>query len=182
VLRTYSLGSTNTLYVDTGTYLIHGPVLISNTVGVGDDEGFSLVGPVNSSHTALHRFANPLDMLPMFDLDNADFVSFSNVSAENGGLGLWLHNITESFNGSSLSFSGMQGDGVFIDLGSAALTLDRVVSQGNGGVGIHIDGDVGTISNALVADNMDDGIEMTQDAPGAIQNTIVYDTSKNGIE
>ena len=55
----YSLGPTDTLFVDTGVYALFGPVLISGTVGIGDDQGFVMTGPAGGTSSAVLMTAVP---------------------------------------------------------------------------------------------------------------------------
>ncbi len=52
LLRVYSLGPTETLFVDTGDYALFDPIVLSGTLGVADDEGFTLTGPVAETRVA----------------------------------------------------------------------------------------------------------------------------------
>jgi hypothetical protein len=79
VLRIYTLGPTQTLFVDSGNYSLLSPLLISNIVFQGDDEGFLLTGAVPTAEvpdalTAL-RLANPFTVAPVFRLNDADFMA-----------------------------------------------------------------------------------------------------------
>ena len=48
ILRTYSIGPTDTLFIDSGTYPLISPLVLSATLGVGDDSGFIMTGPSGS--------------------------------------------------------------------------------------------------------------------------------------
>ncbi len=64
VLRIYSLGPGDTLYVDTGNYPLLSPLVMSSIVGVGDDRGFTLIGPTDPGAAAVFTFADPLTGRP----------------------------------------------------------------------------------------------------------------------
>jgi hypothetical protein len=68
LLRTYDLGPTHTLYVDTGDYRLIYTVLLSGALEVADDEGFVFTGPTDVTRTALFRHANPLTVAPLVEL------------------------------------------------------------------------------------------------------------------
>src|SRR5262249_36651954 len=75
LLRLYTLGSGDTLYVDTGSYSEFVPVVLSGTVGIGDDEGFTMQGPTAIGKTASVSFANSLTVAPILDLNDADLMT-----------------------------------------------------------------------------------------------------------
>ena len=45
LLRLYTLGANDTLHIDTGTYSTFATWLVSASLGVGDDQGFTMTGP-----------------------------------------------------------------------------------------------------------------------------------------
>ena len=97
------IGPTQTLYIDSGSYDLVSPLVISNTPGLGDDEGFTLTGPLNANHTATFDHANPIfTSAPIVELSDADFVTLARVSLEGGTNGVLVHNGSENFTGSYL--------------------------------------------------------------------------------
>ncbi len=181
VLRVYSLGATQTLFVDSGNYLLHDTLLVSNTVGIGNDEGFALTGPVGNSHRAVFQFANPLDQLPMIELNNADFVSLSHLTADSGGTGLLLDNESVSFSGADLRLINQSGDGISVDRKSGILSLQRVDLANNGGYGLISEGAITAYREGEVFGNRQDGISAAQSQPGVFEKLRVHDNGEAGL-
>ncbi len=48
LLRTYTLGPTDKLFIDTGVYPLFTPMVLSGTIGVGDGQGFVVTGPTGT--------------------------------------------------------------------------------------------------------------------------------------
>ncbi|MEW6157227.1 MAG: right-handed parallel beta-helix repeat-containing protein, partial [Verrucomicrobiota bacterium] len=179
VLRTYSLGPGQTLFVDHGNYLLHTPVLISNTVGLGNDEGFTFTGPVDAAREARFRLANPLEILPVIELNNADFVTLAHVSAEAGRHGLLLRNQSTGFTGRHLSFTHHKADGVRFETDSAALELDHVRSANNEGSGFYLLGSAERITFSDALNNDGFGIFIRATAPTLIENARIINNGRD---
>ncbi len=62
VLRIYELGANQTLSIDRGTYPLLYPLIVSNSIGLGNDEGFLLRGASGGTTQLLH--ANSLTIAP----------------------------------------------------------------------------------------------------------------------
>ena len=80
ILRIYTVGANQTLSVDAGDYPLLAPLVISNTSGVGDDEGFTFTGPTNAATPAVLHLANPLTQAPVVEITGADFVTMTHLT------------------------------------------------------------------------------------------------------
>ena len=69
VLRIYTLGANQTLSIDAGSYPLLYPLVVSNTSGIGDDEGFTFTGPADPSLVASLSLANPLTHAPIVEFE-----------------------------------------------------------------------------------------------------------------
>ncbi len=113
VLRIYSLGASQTLSVDSGSYPLLYPLVVSNILGVGDDEGFLFQGAEDHDTTFSH--ANPFTTAAMLELDNADFLTLRNVKLEGGTIGLHVHNQSTELNAANIRVVNATAQGVLID-------------------------------------------------------------------
>ena len=181
VLRVYALGPGQTLFVDTGDYRLHYPVRISNTLGLGNDEGFTLTGPAAAGRTAQLQPANPLDIAPVLELDNADLMTLSHLTVEGGSYGLLVRHQSTGFRGTDLSFAHHALDGVRLDSGSAAVELSGVRSVGNGGDAFHLEGVVTLLTGAEARASGGRGVFIRTDAAALIVNTKALQNGSDGI-
>ena len=166
VLRIYSLGPTQTMYVDTGNYTLLSPLKISNTVGIGDDEGFTISGPTGAGHVATVSLSNPLTVAPLVELTGADYITMSYLSLSKGEIGLWIHGNSTHFVGSYLSIDNSSQDGLRIESGSDGSTLDHIISSNNAGYGIYVDDSITSLGNSQAFNNHQTGIYLNN--PGAV--------------
>ena len=65
MLRIYTLGPNDTLFVDNGDYPALYPTVISPLAGINDDHGFVLSGPMSANRVASLHQANPLTQAPV---------------------------------------------------------------------------------------------------------------------
>ena len=198
MLRVYSLGPTNTLYIDAGNYPLLLPMTLSGISGIGDDRAFTIVGPTDTELAATISFANPLMTAPLLTLDDADFMNISHLTFQGGQYGIFAEtnstNLTASYlkfvsnsvdgiliqnspnvtlENSSASRNGQ--DGVHIISGSNVLDLGNITAFANGNVGIAIDGAIAGLHNSSATYNTSDGIHMTN--VGGV--TLTDDNSSN---
>ena len=82
LLRTYRLGPTDTLFVDTGAYAAHHPLVLSGTGTRGDDESFTLTGPMEDGHEARLGYIDPAQSAPGIELDDADQMTITHVTLD----------------------------------------------------------------------------------------------------
>ena len=183
VLRIYSLGPTQTLYVDTGDYPLLYPLLVSNVVGLGDDEGFTFTGPTNTRRVALlaprqsvHRGTDPgaastpiSSPLRIFTLDHGQY-------------GLWAHDSSTNLALAYITSTNNTLDGIRVEGSSDALTFDHLTASYNGRYGIYIDGPAGTrLRNSLATNNTDTGIYLNNPGNVAVEGNESANNTGYGI-
>ena len=178
LLRIYSIGPTQTLYIDSGEYKLHHSVLISNILGTGDDEGFAMTGPVQALHSARLVFANPLFKDTLIDVDGGDYLTLSYLEGANAGIGLLLRNASGNFRGDHLAFKSNLYDGVRVDAGCSIVSLAEIFCSNNGDYGIYSEGEVKLISRGEVNANGLAGISVYQKAAGRIESMRVHDNTQ----
>jgi hypothetical protein len=165
VLRTYSLGAGQTLYVNTGSYALLSPILLSSTVGLGDDAGFTLTGPADPTKVAAFSFANPLTVAPLVELNNASFTTISHLTFQNAQKGLWAHDNSTNLTASYLTAAGMASDGFRIEAGSDGSILSHLTATNNGGAGINVLGPIAGLDHSLASGNAQSGILLGNAGP-----------------
>jgi parallel beta-helix repeat protein len=180
--RVYSLGPTHALSVDNGSYPVFHPLVISNAGNLGDDEGFSMSGPTIAGRTATLVYANPLLIRgPAIELNDADFVTISNLIVDGGQYGIWAHNGSDNFVANNVSISHAQHDGLRFEPTTSGSTLDFISSNANGGYGIYVSGPLNRLADSEAAFNQNTGIHLVN--PGAVQFEAhnVHDNRGSGI-
>jgi hypothetical protein len=165
--------------IDYGTYRTFDPVLLSGTVGVGDDEGFTLTGPIGEGRTAAVRFANVLTVAPLLDLNAADFMTVSNLTLSGGQYGLYAHNQSTHLTARNVTANANSLDGVRVQGGSDGAALEGVTAIGNGRFGVYASGPIDHLTGSTVSLNHSTGIDLEQPGAVRVENNTV--TSNLGI-
>ena len=179
VLRIYSLGANQTLSIDTGDYSLLNPLLVSNILGTGDDEGFIMRG--SSTGNTTFRHANPFTIAPVVELNNADFVTLRNMTFTGGTLGLLVRNQSTNLAASFISAIANSTGGIRIDTGSTALGLNNLRADQNGGVGIYINGLLASLTDSVASNNLSYGLQLLDAGAAAIEGNTVFNNTGNGI-
>ncbi|MEQ1825678.1 MAG: right-handed parallel beta-helix repeat-containing protein [Pirellula sp.] len=182
VLRTYTVGTGNSMYVDSGNYNLLYPLVISSNNG-GDDSAFTLQGAMGGITSFTH--ANSLTNAPVLRLSDADLMTVTDVTLTGGTKGLLVADNSTGLNVSRVVASQNDEEGILIEAGSAATNIDQVTAITNGGNGIHIEGTVDTLTNSLINNNMATGLKLVNVGAAAIvNNTISNNTgvSSHGVE
>ena len=167
ILRTYSIGSGDTLYIDTGIYDVFQPFVVSNVDGLGDDEGFTMTGPVDTSRIASIEHAHPSTVAPLIALYDADFVTVEHLTLIGGQHGLLVTDNSSEFTGSYIGAQGNSSDGVRIDGSSHAISLSHIVASNNGGAGIYVAAPIGEVRDSVTFSNAGSGVLLS--SPGAVR-------------
>ncbi len=181
VLRTYTLGPGQTLFVDSGNYSLLSPVSVSNIIEFGDDEGFTITGPTSVSRSATLWLANPLVVAPILDLNDADFMTVRHLTFINGQFGLWAHDGSTNFTGSHLTATGHTLDGFRIESGSTVLALDRLTASNNQRHGVYVDGPVATLSASIAHTNGSHGVMLVNAGAPLITHNATYNNIQAGL-
>lgn len=148
ILETYDLEFGDTIFVDTGVY-----ALTSNIIVTHADSGTRIQGPVSEGHQALLNRGNASAGSYVFELNDADAITLSNLS------------ITGAYEGVYLSAVG-DGSSLF------TLQNSRVFENANAGLNITS----ATSSGAIIRDNVFYG-DVTSDTRD--QNYGVYTRGLN---
>ena len=159
VLRIYSLGANQTLFQDAGTYYAFSPTVVSNIVGVGDDEGFVWTGPdLPAFGSADNLPAHPATDAPVVLLDDSDQTTLRFLTLRDSRYGVHARAGSTAFTGEALTVTGHSRDGIYIQDNAEFTSLDGVVSRNNAQHGIHLDSAIDTITGSLIENNAGDGI------------------------
>lgn len=181
LVRLYGLGAGDTLFVDNGAYRTFDPVVLSGTVGVGDDEGFALTGPSNPGRTAAIQFANPITVAPLLDLNAADFMTVSNLTLTGGQYGLYAHNQSTHLTARNVTANANSLDGLRVEGGSDGAALEGITAIGNLRFGIYVNGPLDHLTGSTVSLNHSTGIDLEQPGAARVENNTVASNLGIGI-
>ena len=185
VLRIYSLGPEQTLFVDTGQYPLIHHLVLSAIVGVGDDEGFTMTGPQVETVPAREAtlvHANPLTVAPLIDLNDADFVTLRHLTIDDAEYGVLIRNSSTNNAASFLTLTNHALDGVRVETNSTAITLDHITSANNGRYGIFANNTASNISDNRVFSNGNTGILLSESGDATVEANEVFGNNGNGIQ
>ena len=181
LLRIYTLGPTHTLYLDTGDYYALAPIVLSGRGDVGDDEGFVFTGPTDPARVASIHHAHPATVAPVIELIDADYTTLSRLDLSNEQYGILARSSSVNLVADHLRLVGNSLDGIRIEDGSTATSLEHLQVENNGRYGIYVDGAVDLISHCMVQSNGDDGIYVNSTTPTVIQGSTVSNNAGRGI-
>jgi Ca2+-binding RTX toxin-like protein len=176
ILDTYSLGANDFVFIDPGEYLHHRPLVIANVPGIGDDEGFAVVGADQGEVVFTH--ANPLTVAPIVRLVDADFVSLSNLTLDGGQYGLYLGTGSTRFSASNLKARNNSIDGMHFESGTQTDFLRDIIASNNNRHGIISAGPINQLENIEAVGNNGWGLNVA----GAVSSLTesVFINNKNG--
>jgi hypothetical protein len=204
ILRIYTLGPTQTLFIDAGDYGLLTPLVLSGITGIGDDRAFTLTGPTDPSRPAVLHFASPLTVAPIMELNDADFMTLQNLTLQNGQFGVWAHNNSSNLTANYLTLAHNSVDGLLIE-GSPNLTLSHVIAfnsgqtgilaqggtsvldmgsvtaSGNSAYGIWVHGTIGRLHDSTVSFNGLDGINLLNPGSVALEASTIANNGGAGI-
>jgi len=180
LLRAYSLGAGDTLFVDTGTYRTIDPIVISGTVGIGNDEGFTLTGPVGGK-VSFVQAANVVVTGPVLELNGADFMVIQNLTLNNGQYGLYVHDQSTNLLAKNITANANSLDGVRIEGGSNNAALENISATGNKRFGIYVASTIDHLTGSSVTLNLSHGIDLEQPGAVRLENNVVAQNLGNGI-
>ncbi|HEY6563658.1 MAG TPA: right-handed parallel beta-helix repeat-containing protein, partial [Pirellulaceae bacterium] len=127
-------------------------------------------------------YANPsLVNQPAVELNDADFMTISNVAIEGGLYGLLIRNGSENFVGDHITVSHAVLDGIRFESTAAASTLDFVTSQANGRNGISVSGPIDHIFDSDVGFNQAAGLDLQNQDAVRLEGNRVHDNRGVGI-
>src|SRR6185437_14200934 len=151
LMREYSLNSSNTIFIDNGSYVTFAPAVFSSLPTVGTGAGATVHGPTANGTTATITaigYAND----GIIDVNDANFVTITNLSLVGAEYGIWALAGSLNLTLSAINVTGTTAGGIRIESNSTGAALDHITASGNSGNGIYIGGG-GTTLNTITADN-----------------------------
>ncbi len=180
VIRIYSVGANQTISVDHGSYPLLMPLQISNILGIGDDEGFLFRGAGIEATTFSH--ANPFTVADLIDLNNADFITLTDLEVRGGSHGIWARNNSTNLNISNVRTRLNSLEGLRIDTGSSAQNITGLSSLGNQSYGVYINGLLNTLSDSEMLSNRVGGLYLLNTgAASVIRNEVANNFGSNVV-
>lgn len=182
ILRTYAVTAGSTLYLDSGSYRLFQPLVVSNSAALGDDEGFLFTGPTSVARVAKMGHANPFyTPFPVVTLNDADEMQLAKFSVEGGTHGLLIHNGSERVTVTDLKISGASSDGLRFESSASGSEFLRIISQNNVGAGIRVNGPINSIRQSEVTLNQSAGISLTSPGDVVLTRNLVAGNYGTGI-
>ena len=204
ILNVYTLGPTQTLFVDAGTYPLLSPIMVADIPGVANDSAFTITGPTDPGSVAMLSFANSLLDPPLITLDNSDFMNIQDVTLQGGTYGILAENNSTNLTVTNvtLAHNAMDGllvenspnltlenvaavdngqDGIMVDPGSNVLDMGYLTVIGNGGDGIYVNSTINALHNSIVTGNRGNGINLNNPGLAAVQANTVSNNGADGI-
>ena len=143
LLRAYDLPAGAVVSVDTGTYPLFDPLRISGTfdLGLGLEEGFTLRGPTNTAKKVAISSIYP-DNHPqaLIELNDADFMTLTNLDVTGSQRGLWVTGGSDNFNASFITARNQTLDAIDITPVNPSANFVGLVAENAGRHGIVISG------------------------------------------
>ncbi len=151
LLREYALNSSDTIFIDNGSYNTFAPAVFSSLSSLGTGAGTTVHGPTaagtSATITAL-GYTND----GVIDVNDANNVTLTNLSLVGGAYGIWALGGSLGLTLSSISATAGAAGGIRIESNSTGAALDHITVNANSGNGIFIGGG-GTTLNTITADN-----------------------------
>ncbi len=174
LLRTYSLGANQTLFIDSGNYPLINPLIVSNDVGaLGDDEGFTILGSTSVSARSILTPANPLVLFPVLELNDADLMTVRNLDLVSGTKGLWVREVSTDLQLEGIRALQNSQEGFLIDSGSNLLTATGLTASNNLSHGIAIYGSLGTLASSSITANAQTGLLLNNVGPALVHSNVI---------
>ncbi len=182
ILRIYSLGPGDTLYVDTGNYAEIAPIVLSSIVGVGDDRGFTLTrpdGPRRSRRPVLrqHPDRRPADRAGQRRLHDHRAPD----PARAGSTASMRSMTARALTAENLTILNSSSDGIRVDTGSSVQDLGSNTMTSNAGYGINVNGPVVTMQDNVVTGNGNTGIDLVNPGNATVEGNEVTGNLGTGI-
>ncbi|HEV8292420.1 MAG TPA: right-handed parallel beta-helix repeat-containing protein, partial [Tepidisphaeraceae bacterium] len=181
ILRVYTLGPAQTLFVDDGSYSLLSPIGLSGAGVLSDDEGFTFTGPTAAGTEAVLTLANPNTVAPIIELDDADFTTINYLTLADGQYGIWGHNGSTNFASSHLTVSGNDLDGVRFETLSTVAGIDHLHAFANGRYGIYVSGEIASLSDSSIHNNANNGAHLLQPRGVIVEGNEVFANGGDGI-
>jgi hypothetical protein len=157
LLRTYAINSSDTIYIDNGSYVTFQPAVFSSNPALGDGAGATVLGPTNSGTSATIAALGYTND-GVIDVNDASFVTMKNLTLIDGEYGLWVLNGSQNLTASYITAEDNLADGIHVDSTSTGAAMDHVTASDNGSDGVDVAGSVLTLSEMITDSNADEGI------------------------
>ena len=177
--RVYDLQAGDTVHIDTGSYAMIYPLVVSGSTdrGFGLDQGFTLTGPTNTARVAELLPAIPGDRSrPLIELDDADGVAVEHLTLRDAQRGLYAHGGSDGLSASHVTASGHRLEGIRIETRSPAGSFTELTSTNNGGVGVHLAGEIGSLTGSSASGNAGGGFFVGAAVSDISQNNAINNT------
>jgi len=170
LIRSYDLGPGDEVLINTGEY-----IYVRNVTIGFEDEGLLLRGPADPEKVAILNRANPDNDSTNLDIDGADFVDVRDLTLTGADYGIWVHNSSTNFDGRRLTVTENVRDGIRVESGASASSLDSLTAFDNGRYGIYVGTEIASISNSEVYGNSMVGIYLSDAGDIAVEGNEVYE-------
>lgn len=176
LFRTYSLGGTDTVYVDNGTYNDFSAIELSSNPAIGSGAGVTILGPTNSGTAAVIQalgFTAPA----VIDVNDAAYVTLCNLALEGANYGVWIHNTSPNFVGSYLIAMNNLLGGIRVESDSSSATFAHLTISTNTGDGFYAGGPIISLTNSSSTNNTGDGFDFANSGSSVLTD----DTASSNI-
>ncbi|AWN41758.1 Ig-like domain-containing protein [Methylobacterium durans] len=184
-LREYDLGAGGTLSLAAGQYALNAPLRISgsqNLGGLGQDQGFAIVGPVGGVAVLAPAAGARFDHL--VEINDANYVTLSNLKLS-GGLvrQLWVHGGSDHLTLTNVTAVGGSDAAIRIEaLGTdSGITLSDIAVSGSAGDGLAVTGPLAVLANLTSHDNAHYGLNATNTGQTRIDGGEVSHNGFGGV-
>ena len=164
LLRAYDVPPGAVVSIDTGAYPMFDAIRLSGTtdLGLGTEEGFTLRGPTDPVKDVELTWIYP-DGQPsaLIELDDADFMTLSNLNVTGSQRGLWVTGGSDSFSASYITARNQSLDAIDITPNNAAANFVGLVAENAGRYGIVITGPFASLSDGRAVNNVERGVFLT---------------------
>ncbi len=180
MLRSYDLGSSDTVHIDTGTYVHVRNVVISGAGSLddrspgGNDEGATFTGPTDPVKIAKLDRANTNTGTTALELNDGDFVTLSHLTLSGAEKGLWVHNVSQYLTATYLTLTNNSQDGLLVASDATGTVLDSLIASSNGQDGLDVSAPIASLSHSTVFNNTSAGIRLTNVGAAVLENNEVY--------
>ena len=164
LLRAYDLPPGAVVSIDTGSYPAFDAIRLSGTtdLGLGTEEGFTLRGPTDPAKDVTISWIYP-DGQPqaLVELNDADFMTISNLELIGSQRGLWVTGGSDSFAASYITARNQTLDAIDITPNNSAANFVGLVAENAGRYGIVITGPFASLSDGRAINNVERGVFLT---------------------
>ena len=159
--------------MDTGTYDDFAAVELSGNPAIGSGQGVTILGPTDGQSATIDAlgFASPA----VVDVNDADYVTLKNLGFAGTDYGVWVHDASGNFTGSSLTVTDNSMSGIRLDSDSAAnAELSGIVACNNTGDGVYAGAPLVSITGSTSYDNTGDGFDLPNSGATVLTGDVGY--------